>query len=32
MSVLGYIAAHLAIASPILLFWLWERHKARKNK
>jgi hypothetical protein len=32
MSVIGYIAAHLAIASPVLAFWLWERWKARRDK
>jgi len=29
MSVLLYIAAHLAIAAPVLVFWLWERRKGR---
>ncbi len=32
MSIFAYIAAHLAIAAPILIFWLWERHRARKTK
>lgn len=32
MNVLGYIAAHVLIASPILLVWLWERRKAKKTK
>ena len=32
MNVLGYIAAHLLIASPILLVWLWERRKSRRQK
>ncbi len=31
MSVLGYIAAHLLIASPIFVLWAWDRYKAKEK-